>query len=129
MTMNLTQTSPKDNREFIATDTDPGGRRRLREDLRRRLRERRGQRQRQARRLAAAGTPVDARARLKALIDSAKTSLDVEVQSLSDDTLVDAIVLAHQASVAVRVVLSGATPSTPSGDASRSRSSRRPACR
>jgi cardiolipin synthase A/B len=57
-------------------------------------------------------TGVDARTRLRALIDSATTSLDVEAQSLSDDTLVDGIVAAHQASVAVRVVLDGDTLNT-----------------
>jgi phosphatidylserine/phosphatidylglycerophosphate/cardiolipin synthase-like enzyme len=60
-----------------------------------------------------ATSTVDARARLKALIDSAKTSLDVEVQSLSDDALTDAIVLAHQAKVAVRVVISASNEDTP----------------
>jgi phosphatidylserine/phosphatidylglycerophosphate/cardiolipin synthase-like enzyme len=107
MTMNLTQTSAFHNREFIATDADPA-------DVA------------DCEKLFAADfvgapvningklvvspqttQPVDSRARLKALIDSAKTSLDVEVQALSDGALTDAIILAHRASVAVRVVLSG----------------------
>ena len=113
MTMNLTQTSAKDNREFIATDSDPA-------DVA------------DCEKLFAAdfvgaainvngklvvspeaAQPVDARARIKALIDSATTSLDVEVQSLSDSALTDAIVLAHQAKVQVRVVLSGEPGQTP----------------
>ena len=114
MTMNLTFTSAKENREYIATDNDPAD-------------------------VAdcetlftadfvgasvsvngklivspAAAQPVDPRARLKGLIDSAKTSLDVEVQALSDTTLTDAIIAAHQANVAVRVVLSGEPGQSPS---------------
>jgi phosphatidylserine/phosphatidylglycerophosphate/cardiolipin synthase-like enzyme len=113
MTMNLTQTSAKENREYIATDSDPA-------DVA------------DCERLFAAdfaggavnvngklvvspksATPVDPRSRLKALIDSAKTTLDVEVQSLSDDVLTDAIILAHNDKVEVRVVLSGANEATP----------------
>lgn len=104
MTMNLTQTSARDNREYIATDSDPA-------DVA------------DCEKLFAAdftsaavnvngklvvspqsASPVDSRARLKALIDSARSSLDVEVQSLSDSALTDAIILAHKAKVAVRVV-------------------------
>ncbi len=113
MTMNLTFSSPTDNREYIATDSDPT-------DVA------------DAEKLFAAdfdnkavsvngklvvspqtATPVDPRKRLKALIDSAKTSLDVEVQALSDDALTDAIILAHKDKVAVRVVLSGGNDDTP----------------
>jgi cardiolipin synthase A/B len=113
MTMNLTQTSAKDNREYIATDRDPA-------DVA------------DCEKLFAAdfagtavtvngklvvspqnATPVDPRQRLRALIDSAKTSLDVEVQSLSDDGLTDAIILAHKDKVAVRVVISGSNEVTP----------------
>jgi cardiolipin synthase A/B len=57
--------------------------------------------------------PVNARSRLKALIDSAKTSLDVEVQALSDTALTDAIILAHKDKVQVRVVLSGEPGQSP----------------
>jgi phosphatidylserine/phosphatidylglycerophosphate/cardiolipin synthase-like enzyme len=113
MTMNLTQTSAKENREYIATDSDPG-------DVA------------DCEKLFAAdfagnsvnvngklvvspqnATPVDPRQRIKALIDSARTTLDVEVQSLSDDGLTDAIILAHKDKVAVRVVLSGSNENTP----------------
>lgn len=110
MTMNLTYTSPTTNREYIATDTDP-------QDVA------------DAEKIFDAdfrnvnlylpstklvvspnnATGVDARTRLKALIDSAKTSLDVEAQSLSDETLVQAIIAAKNASVDVKVVLDADT--------------------
>lgn len=112
MTMNLTQTSAKGNREYIATDSDPADvadcEQLFTADF------------------TGAGiqipsnlvispprtTSVDARSRLKALIDSAKTSLDVEVQSVSDTVLTDAIIQAHKDKVAVRVVVaSGNTDS------------------
>lgn len=105
MTMNLTETSAKDNREFIATDTDPqdvadaetifdadyndvtvvlNGKLVLSPQ---------------------ATSKLDARVRLKALIDSAKKSVDVEVQSLSDKEITDSIVNAKKAGIACRVVL------------------------
>lgn len=110
MTMNLTYTSARSNREYIATDTDPA-------DVA------------DAEKIFDAdyrnvnihlattklvlspdtASPVNARTRLVNLIASAKTSLDVEVQSLSDSGLVDAIVKAHQAKVAVKVVLDADT--------------------
>lgn len=117
MTMNLTYSSPKDNREYIATDSDPA-------DVA------------DCEKLFAAdfsgtavtvngklvvspqdATPVDPRQRLKALINSAKTSLDVEVQSLSDDSLTDAIILAHKDKVAVRVVIAANQSSPAQQDA------------
>lgn len=104
MTMNLTASSAKDNREFIATDSDPDD-------------------------VAAAESifdadytstaitlnsklvvspaeaqPVDPRTRLSTLIKSAKKTLDVEIQSLSDGTITDAILAAKDAGVAVRIV-------------------------
>lgn len=114
MTMNLTYTSPTTNREYIATDTDP-------QDVA------------DAEKIFDAdyrnvnlflpstklllspnnATMIDARTRLKALIDTAKTSLDVETQSLSDDALVDAIIGAKNRSVDVKVVLDADTLHTP----------------
>ncbi len=113
MTMNLTQTSAGNNREYIATDADPA-------DVA------------DCESLFAAdfagtsvavggnlvispsgATPVDARDRLRALIASATTSLDIEVQSLSDDGLTEAILLSHRAKISVRVVLSGSNELTP----------------
>lgn len=113
MTMNLTQTSAKDNREYIATDSDPADV----ADCEKLFAGDYGNKS-----VTVGGklivspqgaSPVDPRARLKALIDSARVSLDVEVQSLSDDTLTDAIVLAHKAKVAVRVVLATGNDVTP----------------
>lgn len=110
MTMNLTFTSAQSNREYIATDTDltdvadaekvfdadfknvsvylASTRLVLSPDT---------------------ASAVNAQTRLINLVASAKTSLDVEVQSLSDDKLVGAIIAAHKAKIAVRVVLDGDT--------------------
>lgn len=113
MTMNLTFSSAKTNREYIATDVDPA-------DVK------------DAETIFDAdfknvtayvpttklllsprnATTVDARTRLTQLIASAKSSLDVEAQSLSDDAVVDAIVAAHQGGIQVRVVLDGDTLNT-----------------
>jgi phosphatidylserine/phosphatidylglycerophosphate/cardiolipin synthase-like enzyme len=107
MTMNLTYSSPRTNREYIATDLDgddvKDAETIFQADYTNQNAFVKGK-------LVVAprqSSPTDARARLKALIDSAKTSLDIEAQSLSDDTIVNAIVLAHQAKVAVRVVMNG----------------------
>jgi phosphatidylserine/phosphatidylglycerophosphate/cardiolipin synthase-like enzyme len=113
MTMNLTYTSAKDNREYIATDSDPAD---VADCEKLFAADFSGAAVTENSNLVLspqATSTVDARARLKALIDSAKTSLDVEVQSLSDDALTDAIVLAHQAKVAVRVVISASNEDTP----------------
>jgi phosphatidylserine/phosphatidylglycerophosphate/cardiolipin synthase-like enzyme len=111
MTMNLTQT--KDNREFIATDSDPAD---VADCEALFAADFAGNAVTVAGKLVVSppsATPVDPRTRLRALIDSARTALDVEVQSLSDDGLTDAIILAHQQKVAVRVVISGANDVTP----------------
>jgi phosphatidylserine/phosphatidylglycerophosphate/cardiolipin synthase-like enzyme len=113
MTMNLTYSSAKDNREFIATDSDPAD---VADCETLFAADYAGQSVKVDGKLVVSpesASPVSPRARLKALIDSAKTSLDVEVQSLSDDTLTDAIILAHKAKVAVRVVLEGGNEVTP----------------
>ena len=113
MTMNLTQTSAKDNREFIATDSDPAD---VSDCEKLFTADFAGAAVSVNGKLVVspeAAQPVDPRARIKALIDSAKTSLDVEVQSLSDTVLTDAIIRAHQAKVQVRVVLSGEPGQTP----------------
>jgi len=113
MTMNLTQTSAKENREFIATDADPADVADAETIFAADFDNKAVSVQGKLVVSPQAATPVDPRQRLKALIDSAKTSLDVEVQSLSDDALVDAIVLAHQDKVAVRVVVAGGNTDTP----------------
>jgi cardiolipin synthase A/B len=106
MTMNLTQTSASSNREYIATDYDP-------DDVADAETMFMGDFNNQSTfvngKLVVSpqnASPVDARTRLKALIDSAATTLDVESQTLSDTALVDAIIAAHQGNVQVRVVLS-----------------------
>ncbi len=110
MTMNLTFTSPTTNREYIATDTDPKDVADLEEIF--------------AADYESKPITVDSklvvspgtansqgspRNQLKALIDSATTSLDVEIQSLSDTTIVNAIIARHKAEVPVRVVMDGDT--------------------
>lgn len=114
MTMNLTYSSPKTNREYIATDTDPEDV----ADLEKIFDADFGNKavnipSKLVISPSGANTLHPARSHLKQLIDSAKTSLDVEAQSLSDDTVVDAIVLAHQAKVDVRVVVDAQTINTP----------------
>ncbi len=107
MTMNLTESSPSTNREYIATDSDP-------KDVADFETIFQGDYANAATSLNGnlvlspqSASTLDARQRLVALIDTAKTSLDVEVQTLSDRAVVDAIVLAHQAGVKTRVVLDG----------------------
>jgi phosphatidylserine/phosphatidylglycerophosphate/cardiolipin synthase-like enzyme len=53
--------------------------------------------------------PVNARDRLVALIQGAKTSVDLEGEELSDYKIVDALVAAKKANIAVRVVLASDT--------------------
>jgi len=107
MTMNLTQTSAKDNREFIATDRDPSD---VADCEKIFAADYAGTNVSVPGKLVVSpplATPLQPRSRLKALMDSATKSLDVEVQALSDDTLTDAIIAAHQRNIAVRVVISG----------------------
>lgn len=113
MTMNLTESSAATNREYIATDTDP-------EDVADAERLFDADFNNKALSLTSklvvspqGANHLDPRNHLTTLINSAKTSLDVEVQSLSDPGIVDAIILAHQANVAVRVVINGDNQLTP----------------
>jgi phosphatidylserine/phosphatidylglycerophosphate/cardiolipin synthase-like enzyme len=108
--MNLTYTSASSNREYIATDTDPidvaDAEKIFDADFKNQNVYLPNTRLVLSPDTASA---VDAQTRLINLVASAKSSLDVEVQSLSDYKLVDAIVKAHEANVAVRVVLDGDT--------------------
>lgn len=114
MTMNLTFTSPTTNREYIATDTDPDDVADLEKIFQADFTNKAVSfPSKLVISPAGANTLHPARSHLKQLIDSAKTSLDVEAQSLSDTTVVDAIVLAHQAKVDVRVVVDAQTITTP----------------
>ncbi len=54
--------------------------------------------------------PDNARTKLVALIQSAKTSVDIEGEELSDYQIVNALLAAQKAGVAVRIVLSDTTP-------------------
>lgn len=106
MTMNLT--AKADNREFIATDSDPADVADAETVF--------------AADFASKGVTLggklifspkgaqaeDPRMRLVALMGLAKTSLDVEVQSLSDVGVVDAIIAAKGRGVATRVVTTAA---------------------
>ncbi len=114
MTMNLTESSPSTNREYIATDTDP-------QDVADFETIFQGDFTNSSTSLngnlvlspQGASNP-DARQRLVALVDSAKSTLDVEVQSISDTGLVDAIVAAQKAGVKTRLVIDGNFSPSPS---------------
>jgi phosphatidylserine/phosphatidylglycerophosphate/cardiolipin synthase-like enzyme len=111
MTMNLTK-SPT-NREYIATDSDPAD---VADAETMFAADFKGETVRLDGKLVVSpqvAQPIDARTRLRSLIESATTSLDVEVQSLSDTALTDAILAVHAAHVPVRVVLSGDATQTP----------------
>ena len=106
--MNLTASSPKTNREYIATDTD-------REHVATLEQLFAADHDRKAIEVASslvispksANTNGSPRDYLVALIASATKSLDVEVQTLSDRALVDGIIAKHQAGVDVHVVIDG----------------------
>lgn len=113
MTMNLTYSSPTTNREYIATDTDAQDVADLETVFDADFN---GKAVNVATKLvlspAQANTLISPRAQLKQLIDSAKTSVDFEAESLADDVIVDAIILAHQANVDVRVIIDSETITT-----------------
>jgi phosphatidylserine/phosphatidylglycerophosphate/cardiolipin synthase-like enzyme len=108
MTMNATYSSPTDNREYLAVDTDA-------QDVA------------QAEAIFAADfsnrtpnapgklvlSPGDARDVLRALIRSATRSVDVESETLSDYQIVDELIAQQQAKRAVRVVVDGTVTPTP----------------
>ena len=110
MTMNLTYTSAQTNREYIATDTDPA-------DVADAEKIFDADYKNQSLTLPNtklvlspdSASTVNAQTRLVNLVASAKKSVDVEVQSLSDDKLVDAIIKAKKAGITTRVVLDGDT--------------------
>lgn len=114
MTMNLTPSSPKTNREYIATDSDADDVATLEALF---AADHRGETGvTVASKLvispAAANSKGSPRDQLAALIGSAKKSLDVEVQSLSDRTLVDGILAQHAAGLDVHVVIDGDVSNT-----------------
>jgi phosphatidylserine/phosphatidylglycerophosphate/cardiolipin synthase-like enzyme len=110
MTMNATDSSATGNREFLAVDTDP-------EDVQ------------EAEtifekdfagtpptsvsgKLVVAPTPLNARTRMLQVLNSAKTSIDLEGEELSDTYIVNALASSHSSGIAVRVVLSDGTLTT-----------------
>lgn len=114
MTMNLTASSANNNREYIATDTDPQDV----ADLERIFEADFTNRSvtlpsKLVISPSGANTLHNARSHIKTLIDSAKKSLDVAAQSLSDDDVVDAIIQAHESNIDVRVVINGDYSTTP----------------
>ncbi|MBX3229320.1 MAG: hypothetical protein KIT84_18130 [Labilithrix sp.] len=113
MTMNLTPSSPKTNREYIATDVDPADVADLEKVF---AADRAGEAVSLGSKLVLSpdGTNTNGAPRdfLRAFIDSAQTSLDVEVQTLSDRSLVDGILAAHKAGKDVHVVIDGDVSTT-----------------
>lgn len=110
MTMNLTYSSPE-NREYLALDTDATDVQNLEslfaDDSANKSHIATGN-------LIVA--PLNASDRIKALIESATKSLDVEVEELSDDGVTQAIVDAVTRGVKARVVLSNETPTSAQAD-------------
>jgi phosphatidylserine/phosphatidylglycerophosphate/cardiolipin synthase-like enzyme len=108
MTMNATYSSPTDNREFLAVDTDP-------QDVA------------QAEAIFAADfarttasatgklvvSPGNARDMLLELIRGATRTIDVESETLSDYQIVDALVAQQRARRTVRIVVNGTITPTP----------------
>lgn len=109
MTMNLTASSPQ-NREFLAVDTDPSD---VAEAEAIFQADFSGQTPTVDGKLLVA--PVNARAKLTALVNEATTTLDVEGENFSDAALEGALIAAHGRGVAVRIVVSDQTPSTAMG--------------
>jgi phosphatidylserine/phosphatidylglycerophosphate/cardiolipin synthase-like enzyme len=112
MTMNLTYSSPSTNREYIATVTDADD---IAEAETIFQSDYANQSSLATGKLLVSprnSVVLDARSRLIALIDSATSTLDIEGETLSDDPIVAAIIAAHQAGVAVRVVIDAQTGST-----------------
>lgn len=105
MTMNVTYSSPTSNREYLALDTDPDDVAEAEQIF---------QADFTSSGVSPTGkllvAPINARAGLLALIQSATTMLDLEGEELSDSDIVPALVAAHDRGVAVRVVLSDDTP-------------------
>lgn len=108
MTMNLTAGSGSTNREFIAYDTDEA-------DVKDAETVFDADYNQQTVTVGGkliispkSAQAVDPEQRITALMNVAKKTLDVEVQSLSDQALVDAIIAAQKRKVTVRVVITGA---------------------
>jgi cardiolipin synthase A/B len=105
MTMNATKTSPTNNREFLAVDTDPA-------DVA--VAEQIFQGDFAHAPVSATGklvvAPLNAKARLLALLASARASIDLEGEELSDTDVVSSLTERASAGVNVRVVVSNESP-------------------
>jgi len=111
MTMNLTQTSPIDNREYLVRITGKDEVAELETiftaDFTNTSKDIAG-------RLVVSpqsATSLDAQKRLVSLIQQAKTSVDLEGESLADTVIVEALVTAKKAGKTVRIILNDREPS------------------
>ena len=109
MTMNLTFSSPTTNREYIATDTDPDDVSIAEQVFAADLADKSSILKTKLLLSPQTASFVDARQRLVALIDSATKTLEVAGETLSDTKIVDALVAAKTAGVAVKIVIDQAT--------------------
>ena len=104
MTMNTTQTSPTDNREFLAVDSEPVDVAEAEDifdaDFNNQSHQLKGN---------LVVSPINSLARLTALIETATTSVDLEGEELSDTSIVKALIARADAGVKVRCVLPDAT--------------------
>ena len=105
MTMNLTYSSPTDNREYLAIDTDSGDVSNLEgifaDDFANHSHVTTGN---------VLVAPLNASDRVNALINYATSTLDVEVEELSDDGVTQSLANAQDRGVKVRIVLSDVAP-------------------
>jgi cardiolipin synthase A/B len=105
MTMNTTESSPTDNREYLAIDSDPDD---VAEAEAIFAADMDGKAITPAGKLVVA--PTNAKPRLLGLIDGATKTIDIEGETFSDDQLAAAIIARAGAGVQVRIVLSDETP-------------------
>jgi cardiolipin synthase len=105
MTMNTTDSSPTDNREYLVVDTDSGDVAEAEAIFAADM---------DAKAIAPTGklvvAPTNAKDRLLALINGATKTIDLEGETFSDDQLAAAIIARATAGVKVRIVLSDETP-------------------
>ncbi|HEY3354663.1 MAG TPA: phospholipase D-like domain-containing protein [Polyangia bacterium] len=106
MTMNATTSSPSSNREYLAVDTAPAD---VAEAEAIFEADYSGASITPSGNLVVA--PVNARARLVALIASANSTIDMEAEELSDSQIVSSLVVARGRGVAVKIVLADDPPS------------------
>jgi cardiolipin synthase A/B len=104
MTMNVTQSSATSNREYLAVDTDPTDVAEAEAIF---------QADYNMTSVVVNGpllvSPVNSRAKLVALIASATSTIDLEVEELSDTPIVTALTTAADAKIAVKIALPAGT--------------------